>query len=99
MDPIISIPWTDETMTVLDMNKVKVNGELATDLLAQRDEARARVAELEARISDGQTVLKRRNEECDLYRGALLRCASAAGNPDPATGCRLVIYFVNEVIE
>lgn len=61
--------------------------------------AEARVAELEARITEGQAVLKRRNEECDLYRGALRRCASAAGNPDPATGCRLVIYFVNEVIE
>lgn len=32
-DPIISIPWMDESMTVLDFSKVKVNGELAVDLL------------------------------------------------------------------
>lgn len=37
--------------------------------------------------------------ERDLYRAALDRCASAAGNPDPSTGCRLVIYYVKEVTE
>ena len=36
-DPIISIPWMDESMTVPDFSKVKVNGELAVDILAQRD--------------------------------------------------------------
>ena len=39
-DPIISIPWADDSMTVLDFNKVKVNGELAVDLLAERDKLR-----------------------------------------------------------
>lgn len=38
-------------------------------------------------------------EERDLYLGALNRCASAAGNPDPSVGCRLVIYYVKEVTE
>jgi len=38
-------------------------------------------------------------EQRDRYLSALLRCASAAGNPDPATGCRLVIAFVKAVTE
>ena len=46
-DPIISIPWTDDSLTVLDFNKMKVNGELVTDILAERDHLRARVASLE----------------------------------------------------
>lgn len=41
-EPIITIPWQDDGyMEMLDWSKVKVNGELATDLLAQRDALRA----------------------------------------------------------
>lgn len=40
-DPIISYPWADEAQTMVDFQRVKVNGELATDLLEQRDRYRA----------------------------------------------------------
>jgi hypothetical protein len=69
---------------------------------SQRDKALARVAELESERSaliSRVCNAERRSEERDLYLGALNRCASAAGNPDPATGCRLVIFYVKEVTE
>lgn len=50
--PIISIPWTDETMMVPDLNKVKVNGELAVDILAQRDRYREALAKIQV-CADG----------------------------------------------
>ena len=46
-DPTISIPWSDESQTMLDFNRVKVNGELATAILAERDALRARSSALE----------------------------------------------------
>lgn len=39
-DPIILIPWTDDSMTVLDFNKAKVNGKLAAEILAEHDRYR-----------------------------------------------------------
>ena len=36
-EPVISFPWLDEEQTMVDLQRVKVNGELATDLLAERD--------------------------------------------------------------
>ena len=38
-------------------------------------------------------------DEAGTCLAALKRCASAAGNPDPARGCRIVIYYVTEVTE
>lgn len=50
-EPIISVPWSDQTQTLLDWNKVKVNGELATDLLSQRDRYRAALREMSDELS------------------------------------------------
>ena len=75
-EPTITVPWTDDSMEMLDWSKVKVNGELATDLLAQRDALRARVAELECyRINSAKFVSDVITEN-DFYREQLRRIAS-----------------------
>lgn len=75
-EPTITVPWTDDSMEMLDWSKVKVNGELATDLLAQRDALRARVAELECyRINSAKFVSDVITGN-DFYREQLRRIAS-----------------------
>lgn len=67
----------DEAASALDLlsrirfalgdNGVRMQDELIAYCAEIRD-AMARVAELDARISEGQATLKRRNEECDSLR-------------------------------
>lgn len=56
-DPIISIPWADDSMTVLDFNKVKVNGELAVDLLAERDKLRDLLSIAKSALEKARPIL------------------------------------------
>lgn len=51
-EPVISVPWSDETQTMLDWNKVKVDGELATDLLAERNRYRAALEQSTVLLED-----------------------------------------------
>ena len=44
----IVIPWMDHHQEVLDFQRVTVDGERATDVIEERNDLRARVAELEA---------------------------------------------------
>ena len=46
----IVIPWMDHHQEVLDFQRVTVDGERATDVIEERNDLRARVAELEAAI-------------------------------------------------
>ena len=75
-EPTITVPWTDDSMEMLDWSKVKVNGELATDLLAQRDALRARVAELESYRINSAKFMADVIAENDFYREQLRRIAS-----------------------
>lgn len=64
-DPIISIPWMDESMTVLDFNKVKVNGELAVDILEQRDRYQHALERLSRKAPIGDYVADLYSDLCN----------------------------------
>lgn len=80
-EPIISVPWSDETQTLLDWNKVKVNGELATDLLVDRNQLRARVAELEAALEPLVRLYAGQITNTGEYYPQLFDAAKLALNP------------------